>query len=210
MTGKEITEPGKPVSELTLEAFKRNETELTSFSYDGTDDAGRPVARLYPLPEVNRYTDLISEAECLAIIVELEEALQPALYDQARTLARAVVGRYPRRELIDPNVFIFELTRAFAEAPADLGQVAANSLRTSKFLPNVGDVIAALEPLVKERRRALDQARRHLAEHERRRAEQAGDGWTEDQRRKYEDETEAIRRHGRPRPLGCVLTDIKK
>lgn len=163
MTGREVSTVA--IIEPKLEAFRRHEADLTSFEYEGTDDGGRQVTRLYPLPDVNRYTRLILEADCCAVIAELEAALETAPYDQAKQLARTVIGCYAKRELYDPDVYVAEMTRAFAEAPADLGQQAADKLRSLRFVPNVGDVMAALSPLVAERTRALAQARRQLAEH---------------------------------------------
>lgn len=210
MTGKEIATPAVPIEGPKLEAFHRHEDKLMTWEYEGTDENGRPVTRVYPLPEVNGYTDLILEAEAKAVIAELEAALVPAHYDQARRLARTVIGKYPKRELFDPDTFVLEMTRAFAEAPAIFGQQAVKALRSKPFLVNAADVMAALKPLITERTRALNQARRHLAEHQRRKAEQSGGtGRTEEQRRAYEAETEAIKRSGKPRPLGAVIKDMK-
>jgi len=213
MMGREVSTVA--IIKTELEAFRRHESELTTWEYEGTDDNGRPVTRLYPLPRVDCYTKLFTEAESRSIIAEIEIALTPAHYDQARTLARTVIGRYPKREMIDPDIFVLEMTRVFAEAPADLGQAAVDRLKALRFLPNVGDLMAALSPLVQERRRALDQARRHLAEHERRKAEAAKPkaqtycDLTDAEKRAFNDYTDGVIRRGqRPRPISEVLAGV--
>lgn len=216
MTGNAIITPAVPAEGPKLEAFRCHEGELTTWEYESTDENGRPVTRLNPLPVIDRYTRLIPETECRAIIAELEAALTPAHYDQARTLARTVIGRYPKRELIDPDIFVVEMTRVFAEAPADLGQQAADALRFHRFLPNVGDVKAVLDPLVDERRAALNQARRHLAEHQRRKAETAKpkpetyQDLTPAERKAFDGEIQRVKRGGQPRPIAEVLGRCRK
>lgn len=113
---------------------------------------------------------LIPERECRAAIAELEHALRPATYEQARALARLIIGRYTTRDTYDFDTFVFEMTRLFGEAPADLGMKAADAVRASKFLPNVGDVSEVLAPLVSERRALLRAAQAHLREREKRKA----------------------------------------
>lgn len=213
MTGREVSKVAINVPKL--EAFRRHESDLTTFEYDGTDDNSRPVTRLYTMPRVEQYTKLITEAECHIVIAELEEALKPGRYDQARRLARTLIGRYASRDLFDPDVFVMEITRAFEEAPADLGQRAVDAMRSLRFVPNVGDVMAALSPLVQERQRALDQARRHLAEHERRKAESAQPkaqnyhDLTEAEKRAFDDHVDGVIRRGqRPRPISEVLAGV--
>ncbi len=156
------------------------------------------------------------EAHAWELTQDHEAALTLAHYDQARTLARTVIGRYPNRELIDPEIFVVEMTRVFAEAPADLGQQAADDLRFLRFLPNVGDVKAALDPLVDERRAALNQARRHLAEHQRRKAETAKpkpetyQDLTPAERKAFDGEIQRVKRGGQPRPIAEVLGRCRK
>lgn len=214
MTGREVSTVA--ISEPKLEAFWRHESDLTTWDYDGTDDTGSPVARLYPLPRVDRYTKLIPEAECHVLIAQLEAALEPAHYDQARSLARTVIGRYAKRELIDPDVYVVEITRAFAEAPADLGQRSAGKLRSKPFLVNAGDVMVALEPLVAERTRALAQARRHLAEHQRRKVEAAkpkAETYKDlgpAERDAFDAHIDDVRRGGRLRPISEVLKHLRE
>lgn len=217
MTERATSGAVAPIAPPSLETFRRHESNLVTWDYEETDDRGNLVTRFYPLPRVDRYTRLINEADCRAIIAELEAALQPADYDQARALARQVIGRYSRRELIDPDVYVVEITRAFAEAPADIGQKAADRLRSLRFLPNVGDVTAALSPLVAERRRALDQVRRHLAEHQRRQATASAPkpetykDLTPGERQAFDTEMEnVVRRGARPRPLAEILGRPRK
>ena len=165
-----------PFNPPALEVVQRHSGALLSFEYDDQDESGKPVVKQWPLERIGPNTNLIPKADCRACERELEDALVPANYDQARDLARRVMGRYPRRDLNDPDVFVVELTRVFAEAPADLGDKAADALRSCKFLPNVGDVTAALKPLVEDRRRSLHQVRLHWAEHERRAGKRAPPG----------------------------------
>lgn len=158
----------------SLEAFERHRGDLNlGFEYDDHEDKGDLVTRRWPPGKVDKYTKLVPEESCRTMIAELDEALAPAIYDQAKALARTVMGRHTKRELYDPDIFVFELTRVFGEAPADLGREAADQLRTMRFLPNVGDVKGVLDGLVRDRELARNQARAHLAEHERRRSEAA-------------------------------------
>lgn len=161
---------GRP--SLVLLEQHRGELDL-AWEYDDYDDDGKLVHRRWPPGRVDEYTKLVPENECRAVIAELDAALAPATYDQAKALARTVMGRYAKRDLYDIDIFLFELTRAFGEAPADLGREASDRLRAKVFLANVGDVKAVLDPLVAEREGARFQAKRHLAEHERRRIEAA-------------------------------------
>ena len=159
-----ITRPG-------LVVFERHRGELSlGYEYDEYDDSGKLVARCWPPERVDKYTKLVPEDACRALIAELDAALSPALYDQAKALARTVMGRYAKRDLYDPDIFVFEMTRVFGEAPADLGREASDRLRAKVFLANVGDVKGVLDGLVRERKDALAQVKRHLDEHERRRA----------------------------------------
>ncbi len=162
------------ISEARLELLERHRAELDlGWEYDDYDDSGELIARRWPVGRVNEYTKLLPEKTCRALIAELDAALAPALYDQARALAMTVMGRYTKRELYDFDIFLFEMTRVFGEAPADLGRQACDQLRTKVFLVNAPDVKIILADLVQEREDARTQARRHLAERERRRAEAA-------------------------------------
>ena len=156
-----------------LEVFNRHKSRLTSYDYDAIAEDGRQMRRVYPLERVGPYTKLIPLADCEILIDYLEAALEPALYDQARTLAWTVIGYYPKLELMVPDIYVFEITRVFAEAPADLGKKAADALRSHPYNLKVADVKEAVDRLVNKRRAALNQARRHLAEHQRRKAETA-------------------------------------
>ena len=156
-------------SEPKLDAYRRVRHALVGFETEGVGEDGKAVVRQVRPPAVGSFSNLIPETYLGDVIAELENALIPALYDQAKELALQIMGRYAKRDLYDVKAYLFEMTRAFGEAPADLGRKAADELRTSRFLPNVGDLKAVLDPLVAERRQALFRAREHLAEWERRR-----------------------------------------
>ena len=173
--------------------FNRYSNILVAVEYDDYDVTGKLVTKRWLSEEVGPYTALIPKTDCCAMIEELEAALVPAGYEVARVLARCVIGRYGRRELNDPDIYVVELTRVFAEASADLGDKAADSLRSCKFLPNVGDVMAVLTPLVEERRRALRQVQAHLAEHSRRAGEGAGPGEHSKLFQKFKNQAPAIK-----------------
>lgn len=143
------------------------------FEYDDFNDKGKLWTRCWPPGNVDKYTTLVPEGDCRALITELDAALVPAPYEHAKALTRIIMGRYAKRDLYDPEVFLFEITRVFGEAPADLGREATDRLRTNVFLPNVAEVKIMVDRLVQGRVSARRQAERHLAEHERRRAEAA-------------------------------------
>ncbi len=149
---------------------KHREDLLLGWDYDELDAAGKLVPRRWPARPVSEYTKLIPVGACHALIGELDAALAPAVYGQAKALARLVMGRYTKRELNDPEIYVFELTRVFGEAPADLGREACDRLRIRVFMPNAAEVKIVLDGLVSERANARAQAKRHLAEHARRRA----------------------------------------
>ena len=148
--------------------FERFSSDLTSFDFDTTDARGMPVVREHPLPKIDTNTKLIPEPDCHTLVAFLEAKLVPANEKQAHGFVRTVLGRFGQRDLVDPDIFIIEMKRVFAEAPPDLGAVAVEKLRPCRFMPNVGDLTAVLEPLVQKRKRSLRQVRGHLAEHERR------------------------------------------
>lgn len=154
-----------------LKVFKAHRADLDlGWEYDEDDGSGKLVTRVWPVGRVDEYTKLVPEETCRAIIAELDAALVPALYGQAKALAMTVMGRYTKRDLYDIETFLFELTRVFGEAPADLGREACDRLRTNVYLPNTADAKIVLDALVRERRNARSQVERHLAERERRRA----------------------------------------
>lgn len=217
MTGRALTtrrgghSAGEVIETPSLEWFNRHRGDLATFEVETVDRHGRPCRGWYPLPDVTRYTRLIRETDCHAIVAELEAALVPAHFDQARALAETIIGRYTSRELVNPAVFAREVALVFGQAPADLGQRAADELRAARFMPNPGDLLAVLQPLIDERRRALRQARAHLAEHQRRKAEAAKpkpEGYRDlspTERAAFDAEIARVRRGGAPRPLGEVL-----
>ncbi len=151
----------------------RHEFELGAWEASWTDAGGVEHREMRPPQAPRMHNKLIPVSECTAIIAEVDAALRLATYHEARALARTVVGRYSERDLFDSGIFVFELTRVFGEAPADLGREAADQLRTARFLPNTADVKIILDGLVRERSWKRGQAKAHLAEHERRRAEAA-------------------------------------
>jgi len=161
--GSEIFVPG-------LALFKKHRVAVTAGEYDHEGNDGKITTRMWPMERIDEYTRLIPKVECLGLIAELAASLVVAHYDQAKKLTETILGRYAKRDLYNTKTFIFEMTRVFAEAPADLGQKACDQLRDRKFLPNVGDVTEILKPMVDERTRALGQARRQMTEHERREA----------------------------------------
>ncbi len=151
----------------------RHEFELDAWEVSWTDAGDVEQREMRPPRAPRKHDKLIPVSECRAIIAEVDAALRLAPYHEARALARTVMGRYSKRDLFDPGIFVFELTRVFGEAPADLGREAADQLRTARFLPNTADVKILLDGLVRERSWKRGQAKAHLAEHERRRAEAA-------------------------------------
>ena len=156
--------------------FERYSSDLVSFDYDTTDARGMPVVREHPLPDIDANTKLIPEPHCHILVAYLEAKLVPANEKQAHEFVRRVLGRFGQRDLVDPDMFVIEMKRVFTEAPPDLGAAAVKQLRPCRFMPNVGDLMAVLEPLVQKRKGALRQVRLHLAEHERRAGKSAPPG----------------------------------
>ncbi|MEQ8504603.1 MAG: hypothetical protein RIB80_04705 [Rhodospirillales bacterium] len=117
--------------------------------------------------EFNRNQALISREDTVRVIAELEQALFVASYEQAKAMARIIIGRYTKRDMYDPNIWVAEMTRLFAGAPPDLGRETLDEIRVMSFVPNTGDVAKILWPKVKAREQALDIAKSHLKRHDR-------------------------------------------
>lgn len=143
---------------------------LSGYEGEHAGPDGRLVPVWTPPAMPGPYTSLIPRLEAETAVSELEQALAGATYQQARAVAALILGRYTpdQRRFADIDIFVHEVTRLLAEAPADLAMKAADRLRDRKFLPNVGDVAEALAPLVNAREWALRCARAHVAEHDRR------------------------------------------
>lgn len=160
-----------------LETFEKYSSDLIPFSYDDIDESGKTVAKTWSLPEIKPHTKLIPEPECRGIIDELEVALAPASYDSAKALAEIIVGRGIGTDFNIVKVFVSETRNLFSKYPAYIGFQAVELLESFKYgVPHVGDISAVLKPLVEKLRRALHQARAHLAEHERRAGKSAPAG----------------------------------
>ena len=68
------------------------------------------------------------------------------------------------------------MRRVFSEAPADIGDRVADSLRSNKYPPEVCDAYVAVKLFVDDRRRSLRQVEAQLDEHSRREGEGAAPG----------------------------------
>lgn len=169
----EILPPDKPNQSLAkfnppaLEMFERYSSDLVGYEYDDHDEAGKPITKRW-LETIGPNTKLIPKEHCLVIESELEDALIPATTAQATALAKLLTGRFTAQEFNNARIFVAELIRKFSENPAYLGFKATRLLEVKTWVPNVGHLTAALDPLVEELRGALHQVRLHLAEHERR------------------------------------------
>ena len=159
-----------------LDMFNRYKSELVAFEYDDFDQAGKPVTKSWPLDKIGPNTLLIPKKRCRTIKIELEDAMVPAGVGVGEELARRVIGLSRERPLNIPKVFVFQMTRVFSEAPADIGDRVADSLRSSKYPPEVCDAYVAVKLFVDDRRRSLRQVQAQLDEHSRREGEGAAPG----------------------------------
>jgi len=152
----------------SLELFERFSSILTGYEYDDYDDFGNKVSKVWPLETVGSNTELPDMEILLGLENELKAALITAGPKIGEIFTRRIIGQTGHRKMDLPDEFISEMTDEFAEAPADIGDTVVKQVRTNKYPNEVRHVAQALERLTSRRRRALNQVRAYILEHDRR------------------------------------------
>jgi hypothetical protein len=121
---------------------------------------------------VNEYTRLVPRDACLAVIPEIERCLVPLDREVATAKARILLGCYPPSQtdrLENQNVYIRGIIAVFQEVPRDIADQAIDYISSEvKWLPTRAEVTQVCRRMLNERKRMLNNAKAHLAEHDRR------------------------------------------
>lgn len=125
--------------------------------------------------KVDDYTTLIPYQDCVSIICEMEQALEPAVPETALRLAKTLIGAYAARELYDEAVFIRAITSIFQEFPPDIGATAVDEIsRQITWLPARSEVYKTCLKMSEQRRTALTIAKTHLKQHDKKNRAKSG------------------------------------
>lgn len=194
MTASEISPPTK--NSPAMDAATREATQpvinktLAIISEKAAPDF-RTISALDGLPICERYRwklenvdkrinrellkgeTLIPYPDCKAIVDEIARRAIPPSNKTAVEQATLLLGSYPKRDVIDADIYVRSITSAFLEFPADLGwKIVDKITRELRFLPSRADVFSMGTKLQSQRILAREIAKAHIAEHERR--EKAG------------------------------------
>ena len=111
--------------------------------------------------------ELVPLANLPAVILELEQACEPAPEETARKATALLVGGYPNAKPHDPEIYVEAMARQLAEYPADvLAETVRRCHRELKFLPAIAEVVEIADSLIKDRRHALKTAQIHHRMHD--------------------------------------------
>jgi hypothetical protein len=130
------------------------------------------------LPRIDENTRLVPLDACHAIVEKIEAEYQSAGEGKDTTNAVAfLLGGYPQSVksadgMENPKIYMAHVVRIFAKYPATLHAKATDEILSQyKFKPAIAEITEVFEKLVGKWTYAQIIARKHIKEHERRKAE---------------------------------------
>ena len=129
------------------------------------------------IPEPSSNGDLITATLANDLIrnyLAMTDQKSIASTEQAKTLAKILVGSYPSRQVHDAEIYARGVASIFSEYHPTVGKEAVDKLtRNCKFMPTRAEVVTACEVIVSKAGVAARTAKKHMEEKDRREKEEA-------------------------------------